>query len=198
VVTVFVATKENLPGLDDVVKFNAAAGMDGMMFNRFNPGGEGRRHLKRLLPGVGELKDALALLEDYASKFPIGISCSIPMMPCLFDMSLYPHLGYGFCLGGDGDRAYYTFDPLGNVRVCNHSNTILGNILEEPFEAIRGREYVKAFRSKLPPFCRDCPEAARCQAGCRAASEVCCGDLCAEEPFLASVPAAERRKPIKS
>jgi len=195
VVAVFVATKLNLPDLENTLKMDIALGVDGLMFNRFNPGGEGARHIDQLLPDVKSLKEALRLLQAYSSEYQFGISCSIPMMPCLFDMKEYPNIGYGFCLGGDGDKGYYTFDMMGRVRICNHSDTVIGDIRKDSFESITKKRYVREFKDCLPAFCRDCAEKAVCQAGCRASAEVCKGCLTDEEPFLATVPVSERKKP---
>jgi pyrroloquinoline quinone biosynthesis protein E len=194
VVSVFVATRLNLPDLENTLKLDIALGVDGLMFNRFNPGGEGSRHIPELLPDVKSLKEALGLLQAYSDRYQFGVSCSIPMMPCLFDMKEYPGIGYGFCLGGDGDRGYYTFDPVGRVRICNHSDTVIGDIRRESFDSITKKRYVKEFRNCLPPFCRDCKEASVCQGGCRASAEVCKGCLSEEEPFLAAVPVSERKR----
>jgi radical SAM protein with 4Fe4S-binding SPASM domain len=195
VVAVFVATKLNLPDLENTLKMDIALGVDGLMFNRFNPGGEGARHIPELLPDPKSLREALELLQTYSESYQFGISCSIPMMPCLFDMRKYPNLGHGYCLGGDGDKGYYTFDMTGRARICNHSDTVIGDINQESFEAISRKPFVKGFRHQLPPFCLNCAERATCQGGCRASAEVCRGCLTEEEPFLNSVPETERRKP---
>jgi hypothetical protein len=78
------------------------------------------------------MRQALAVADAAAAEFDFPISCSIPIQPCLVDTSAYPHLGFGFCAAST-DRAYYTLDPLGNLRLCHHTPAILGNLLEEPF-----------------------------------------------------------------
>ena len=42
----------------------------------------------------------------------------------LVDTAVYPHLSFGFC-GAGTDRAYYALNPLGNLRPCKHTPTIL-------------------------------------------------------------------------
>ena len=198
VVTVFVATKTNLPGLHDTLKLNTALGVHGMMFNRVNIGGRGIKNAAKLMPSAEELRNALSLCDSFSGQYGLSISCSIPMMPCVFDMKKYPRLGYGFCLGGKGEDCYYTFDGVGNVRICNHSDFILGNITMEKFTSIITHPYVSGFRSALPTYCSNCPEATLCQGGCKAASEVSYGDLAEEEPFLRTIPFEERVKPVKA
>lgn len=182
-VAVFVATKLNLPDLYDMLKIAFAFGSRGIMLNRFNPGGRGREHLDSLFPTVDEIRQALDIAEVASVEFNNPISCSIPIQPCLIDTSQYPHLGFGFCAAGT-DRAYYTLDPLGNLRPCNHTTTVLGNLLEEPFSELIAPERISNFVEAAPSFCNPCKLIDTCQGGCKAAAQVCYGSLSAEEPFL--------------
>lgn len=182
-VAVFVATRRNVPDLYDTIRLAVAFGARGLMLNRFNPGGRGRAHLEELLPAVAELRDALDVANDAVAEFGLPISCSIPIQPCLIDNDAYPNLGFGFCATGT-ERAYYTLDPLGNLRPCNHTPTILGNLLEEPFADLIAPRRMAAFAQAVPPFCDPCALRDACQGGCRGAAQVCYGALDAEEPFL--------------
>lgn len=137
--------------------------------------------------GTGKTTIALNLLaaaDEAAGDLGIPIACSIPIQPCLVDTSRFRRLTFGFCAAGT-PRAYYTLDPLGNLRPCNHTSTILGNLLEEPFADLTGPERLAAFVDATPPFCAPCLLRATCQGGCKAAAQACYGSLTAEEPFLA-------------
>jgi radical SAM protein with 4Fe4S-binding SPASM domain len=188
-VAVFVATRVNLPDLYETIKLAFAFGSRGMMLNRFNPGGRGRAHLDELLPSAGEMNAALEIANAASEEFNFPISCSIALPPCLVDHRKYPRLNFGFCAAGT-ERAYYTLDPLGNVRPCNHTPTVLGNLLEESFADIIAPERLAPFVEAVPEFCdahgtgAPCVLRDTCQGGCKAAAEVCYGSLCAEEPFL--------------
>ena len=182
---VFVATRLNLDELYETIKLAFAFGSRGMMLNRFNPGGRGRRHLKDLLPTAEELNAALEIANAAAEEFDFPISCSIAMPPCLIDHRKYPRLTFGFCAAGT-ERAYYTLDPLGNVRPCNHTPTVLGNLLRESFAAIIAPARLAHFVEAVPQFCDPCALRDTCQGGCKAAAEVCYGSPRAEEPFLHS------------
>ncbi len=185
VVCVFVATKLNLATWRDTAEMAIALGADGVMLNRFNPGGEGGRNIDRLQASPDELAGALAVANEISEQYEFPISCSIAMPPCLFDVERYPKLTFGFCAAGT-DRAYYTLDPLGNIRPCNHSTTILGNIRETGFWEMVDSRAMADFMAARPSFCDDCSLADECLGGCKAAAEVCCGDLCACDPFLAA------------
>lgn len=182
-VAVFVITRLNLDDLYQTIKLAFAFGARALMLNRFNPGGRGRTHLNELLPSVEQVRKALEVAESASLEFGIPISCSIPIQPCLIDTSAYPHLGFGFCAVGT-KRAYYTLDSLGNVRPCNHSTTILGNLFEESFDRLVTPEKLNLFLEAHPALCHACDQRAVCQGGCKAAAQVCYGSLGDVEPFL--------------
>lgn len=182
-VAVFVATRLNLSDLDGVIKLAVAFGARALMLNRFNPGGRGRDHLDELLPTAEQVRDLLSVANGASAEFGLPIVCSIPIQPCLVDLNAYGNLGFGYCAAGT-ERAYYTLDPLGNLRPCNHSPTILGNLLDEPFSDLIAPERLAPFVSAIPSFCDPCGMRELCQGGCKAAAEVCYGSLSTEEPFL--------------
>jgi len=182
-VAVFVATRRNVADLYDTLKLAFAFGVYGVMLNRFNPGGRGAGHIEGLLPTVTEMRTALEVAEGAAQEFHLSISCSIPIQPCLIDTSAYPHLGFGFCAAGTS-RAYYTLDTAGDIRPCNHTPTVLGNVWQAPFAEIIAPARLAAFIAAVPACCQPCARRDECQGGCKASAQVCYGDLSAEEPFL--------------
>jgi radical SAM protein with 4Fe4S-binding SPASM domain len=184
-VAVFVATRLNLGDLQETVRLAFALGARGLMLNRFNPGGRGRWHLDRLLPSTTEIQQALQDASAASIRFGIPVSCSIPIQPCLVRTQDYPALGFGLCAAGT-ERAYYTVDPLGNLRPCNHTPTILGNLTRESVMDLIASERMARFVAATPPFCAPCSLRACCQGGCKAAAQVCYGSLEVEEPFLAN------------
>jgi radical SAM protein with 4Fe4S-binding SPASM domain len=183
VVCVFVATKLNLPTWRDTAELAIALGADGIMFNRFNPGGTGGANIEQLQATPRELTAAMDTAEEIATQYEFPISCSIAMPPCLLDTGKYEKLSFGFCAAGT-ERAYYTLDPLGHVRPCNHSPTILGNIREQGFWAMLDSPAMQDFVAARPDFCGGCKLADECLGGCKAAAEACCGSVWACDPFL--------------
>jgi len=183
VVSAFVATRRNITDLYETIRLAFAFGARGLMLNRFNPGGRGREHLVELLPSAEQVSLALSIAEAASVEYNLPISCSIPIQPCLIDIVRFPHLGFGFCSAGSV-RAYYTLDPLGNLRPCNHSDIILGNLFETSFADLISSRQMQTFTCAIPPFCVDCSRRDECQGGCKASAQVCYGSLEAEEPFL--------------
>ena len=184
-VSVFVVTKRNWEHLHDMLRISFALSVDGVMVNRFNPGGTGLRNLPELLPTPEQVAAALRVANEGVEEFGLPISVSVPIPPCLIDLEAYKRLTFGFCAAGT-DRAYYTFDPVGNVRMCNHSPTILGNILTGSFRGMIRSETARTFNRETPPECADCARLDECRGDCKAAAEQACGSLCALEPFVAA------------
>jgi len=185
VVAVFVATQLNLPTLRETAELAFALGVDALMFNRFNPGGRGFANLERLQCRPAQLREALDALDGLSRELELPVSCSIAMPPCLFDHARWPALSFGFCAAGTPE-AYYTIGPLGELRPCNHSTTVLGDLREQGFWEIVEAGTMGAFMAARPAFCDGCGVAQTCLGGCKAAAEVCYGDLSAVEPFLAA------------
>ena len=183
VVCVFVATKLNLPGWREAAEVAVALGADGIMFNRFNPGGRGAENVERLQATPEEVAAALDVAQEVRQEYELPISCSIAMPPCLFDHARWPKLTFGFCAAGT-ERAYYTLDPLGNVRPCNHSTLILGNVRERGFWELADSAAMREFMAARPAFCAGCRLEDECLGGCKASAEVCRGSAWVCDPFL--------------
>ena len=179
----FVATRVNIDAVYETIRIAFAFGTRAVMLNRFNPGGRGRLHLAELLPTVQQVRDALSTAESAVQEFGIPVACSIPIPPCLIDTGAYPHISFGYCSVGT-EGAYYTIDPLGNVRPCNHSPMILGNLFERSFADILASEGHAAFMAAMPEMCAACPARDLCRGGCKAAAQACYGSAAMPEPFL--------------
>jgi radical SAM protein with 4Fe4S-binding SPASM domain len=181
-VAAFVATRLNIDHLAETIRMAFAMGARAFMLNRFNVGGRGRKHFE-LLPSAAELHQALRVADAAVVEYGLPIQCSIPIQPCLIDPAEFPCLGFGFCAAGRS-HAYYTLDPMGNLRPCNHSDLILGNLLETSFADLIASEPMQHFTQTLPPSCLPCRLYNTCRGGCKAAAQVCYGSLEVEEPFL--------------
>ncbi len=188
-VVAFVATRLNYTDLEKTIELAIALGTEGFLYNRMNVSAYNYPYLNMLLPSVDMIKENLDILETFGTSYGLPISCAIPIQPCLIDMSQYKHIHSGFCpLAGknDGENAYFTVDPHGNLRVCNHSSFILGNLLEESFTDLMCHPYIQRFRKTVPKDCISCSAEIRdyCHGGCKAAAEECFGSIEISEPFL--------------
>lgn len=182
---VFVATRENLDQVAGALELAFAFGARGVLLNRFNPGCADADAVARLMPGVDELRRCLGRADEVAGRLGLRVSCSIPIQPCLIDLDEFEHLRSGFCAAGT-PRAYTTVDAAGNVRPCNHTATVLGNVWGQPLAEILDPARLEPFTGAVPSVCAPCSLVETCQGGCRAAAEVCTGRLDHPDPFLAA------------
>jgi radical SAM protein with 4Fe4S-binding SPASM domain len=172
--SVFVATALNAPDLSGACEMAIAMGASSLMYNPFNPGGEGLRHIDELSMPVETLRAHLDLLEGLSEKYGIPAHVGVPVLPCVLDTSAYKRVTFGNCPAG-GEGAYYTIDPAGMLRLCNHSPAILGDFKAEPFRKLKASAAVRKFREAVPSKCAGCKFLPKCRGGCRAAAEQACG-----------------------
>jgi len=180
---VFVATATNADDWREALELGIALGATNFLFNRYNAGGALHTSPGDLMPSVDQVRRGLAVAQEYAEEYGVGIGASIAIPPCLIDPSEFPDVGFGFCAAGT-DRAYYTIDPIGNVRPCNHSPTVIGNLFANSLKEIATSQALRDFMAARPEFCAGCAIENECMGGCKAAAEVCYGSLTACEPFL--------------
>lgn len=183
VIAVFVGTRRNIDNLAEMIELAVALGVDGIMFNRFNAGGEGTKYIDELLPAPAQVIKALKVIEDALERYEIPISCSMPIQPCVIDTSRFKKIKFTYCVSGE-NPLHYAVDSLGNLRPCDQSPFIVGNLLNKSFNTLTQEAVLSDFRKQIPEFCKSCKLAHLCQGGCKASAEACYGSLSAEEPFL--------------
>lgn len=182
-VTVFVATSKNINRLKETLELNAALGIRAVMFNRINPGGRAIEQYAKLIPDKTRLEEAFSIIEETATKYGIQVNSSIPIQPCIIDMKKYKSIGDGFCSAGTSN-AYFTIDPLGNLRICNHTSKILGNCFESTFQELVSGIEKNDLVCAIPKYCVNCKDAKSCRGGCPAAADECFGSAYEPDPFL--------------
>lgn len=185
-VAVLVMTKVNIPGITATLELIRSCGIRTVMVNRFNIGGQGIKNAAELVPSKEELHAAFLAVEDFAGKnadmrFVSGVCTPL----CLVKTSAFPHIRFTTC-STDLSKRPVTVNYNGDVRFCNHSPKVLGNIFERPIEDILNDGSVREWYSAVPEKCADCPLLARCAGGCRAASEQVFGTFAHEDPILSA------------
>ena len=181
---VLVITKVNAPGISETLDLICRMGVKGVMVNRFNLGGLGLRNRDELVLDRPTLEKAFADVERFAAShrdmhFVSGV-CT-PM--CLLDSRKYPHVTFTYC-STDFNKRPVTVDFMGNVRFCNHSPKVLGNIYKERIADILGNPEAAAYFGGTPERCKGCPHLTPCNGGCRAASEQVYGTFSEADPVL--------------
>lgn len=185
-VAVFVATKLNYMDLIKTAELVIALGAYGLMYNRMNLGAHNMRYADQLLPTPAMIQENLDMLEELGEKYGLAIAVSVVIEPCVVDIGKYEHIHFGWC-PLTGEDSYFTIDPVGNVRICNHSPVIVGNIKRDHFADIYyNHPYVRSFHDTWPVECTDCDPELKgiCRGGCKAAAEQCYGTLARVDPFV--------------
>ena len=181
---VLVITKVNAPDIPGTLQLLYDKGVRNVMVNRFNIGGMGLLHTKELVLDARTLKKAFADVEAFASAHPDMHFVSGVCTPlCLMDTRQYPHIRFTAC-STDFTRRPVTVNYLGDVRFCNHSPFVQGNIHEKNISGILTDPENVARYSVLPEKCQGCELLKRCGGGCRAASEQVYGRFDRLDPVL--------------
>ena len=181
---VLVISKVNAPDVTGTLEMLYGMGVRHVMVNRFNLGGMGLRNTRELVLDQATLKQAFGAVEAFACTHPDMRFMSGVCTPlCLMDPKPYPHILFTWC-STDFSRRPVTVNYLGDVRFCNHSPYVMGNIFEKPIGDILTDPAHVARYSQIPEKCRDCALLSRCNGGCRAASEQVYGTFDKADPVL--------------
>lgn len=181
---VLVITKVNAPGVSDTLKLIRDLGVRNVMVNRFNIGGNGIRHSEELMMDLPTLKRAFADVEAFAAEVgDMHIVSGVCTPTCLVDPSAYPHIRFSGCRT-DLSLRPVTVNWTGDVRFCNHSPHVLGNIYDRPLGEILSDPSEAARYAVVPEKCASCAHLKFCNGGCRAASEQLYGTFDRPDPIL--------------
>lgn len=184
VVCCFVAMAENRGELRRVLELCAVLGIRHLSYNRMSPTGGAVHHVERLLPAIDDVEDDLATLEASGRAWGIAASTAMPIPPCLVRWERTPWVRFGTCSTGSSSPNL-VLDGKGNVRSCNLSSAVLGNLVTQDWSDFWPSPYVEAFPATLPEVCRGCAFATTCQGGCKESAFATTGSHALPEPFLA-------------
>lgn len=182
-VPVIVITKYNVNQLGETLDFISSLGCSRIMLNRYNIGGKACSNPMDVSASAKELRDAFAIANDKALESGLNLTANVCSPICLLNPADYPFIGFGHC-SFDVLRRPITLDINGNIRLCNHSPVVAGNIFKEKLYDILYSDYTKEWEMLVPEFCRSCIHWSRCKGGCRAASEQCGQTLMVEDPII--------------
>lgn len=185
-IAVFVATRENFTDLGPTVHLAKMLGAASLLYNRINAGGSNLRQPDALSMTPAMVEENLRILDGIAALTGFSIDTGVVIEPCMVDVTRYTHIHHGWCSLA-GEHATPIIDPAGNIRICEHSPTILGHIERDSIrDILTAHPYVHAFRTTWPRECAHCDHPLRdlCQGGCRAAAEQAYGTLTRADPFV--------------
>ena len=179
----FVAMAENWQDFEDVMELCFALGVKYVTYNRMSPTGGAIHHIAQLMPAVEQVEHNLDTAERLGKRWGIHVSTAMPIPPCLIRIERYEWVKFGFCSVGT-DSPNIAIDANGNVRSCNLSANIMGNIVEQDWPEIHRSTYLHTFKRQIPDMCRGCRYETSCQGGCKESGFATFGDLRSPEPFV--------------
>lgn len=170
--------RRNLEQFEDIVALARDLGADHVVFNRYLAPED-----PTIEPSGDQLRQAVLQIETLRrSGARVKFGNCIPQ--CFAESSSTG------CLSG---VAYCTVDPWGNMRPCNHSSLLCGNLLEQSVEEAWQSPQMQRWREMIPAECHLCAEFLQCHGGCRAMAM----ERGLEKDPLASAPLTARRSPPK-
>lgn len=147
-----VLTRYNWDRVEEMVALARSVGADHVVFNRYIG-----RPLPPIEAGPFQLvKAALEVNRLIAQGEPARWGTPLPH--CFSPIA-------GRCLAGE---AFFTVDPWGNVRPCNHAPYVAGNLLMQSVKEIWHSQRIRTWQTFVPGECRGCGIGKECRSGCRA------------------------------
>ncbi|MDR0830850.1 MAG: radical SAM protein [Prevotellaceae bacterium] len=183
VVPVMVITRHNVDVLGETLDFINSLGCKRIMLNRYNIGGSACQTPLEVSATAEQLRSAFAVANQKSAELGLRLTSNVCSPICLLNPQDYPLIGFGHC-SFDALQRPVTLDINGNIRLCNHSPIVAGNIYEKDISDILYSDYSNSWATAVPAFCADCQHWTKCKGGCRAASEQVFGKLDKEDPII--------------
>lgn len=160
-----VLTAQNFDQMYDLIRLAKEMGMESVFVDRYEDGGLGSQSSTQMKPSTEQFRIALGQMTQGRDDFniPVGWGTAIPF--CLDDR-LIPEQMTADCGAG---VTFAAVNPNGNVRTCNQSERVYGNILTEDFETIWSNPELSEFRDLgwIERPCVGCDVLTECLCGCK-------------------------------
>lgn len=182
-IPVFILSALNISHVIPALELYRDLGVKHIMFNRFNVGGLGIQHWKALRLTTKQLQDTFAAASRFLVENDMVANSGVCSPICILDPKRYPGIRFAYC-NTDISHRPITVNYRGDVRYCNHSPRVLGNIHREPLSQILTQATASGYFDSVPDVCAQCNLWSRCRGGCRAASEQFYGRLDLADPIL--------------
>lgn len=161
----FTAMKINKDEIPDLLDFAFALSADSATINFFSPAGRGALIGERLVLTPDEKLQIIKIADEFSEKYGYPVIFGIPFERCRRDISPYKNIKMSSCLCGE---VKFAVDFNGNIRPCEMSDLVLGNILSDDFTTVVKSEELKKFRSNnYSPDCTSCGSFNKCMGSCR-------------------------------
>lgn len=182
VVPSIVLCRHNADCLETTLSELAALGYRQVMLNRYNIGGSAASDPLSVLPDKEQLISAFRVADRIAKSKSLHISANVCTPHCILSPADFGHIRFTRCSDKTTERPL-TVEATGNVRFCNHSPAVLGNLFHISIERILESIAQSAWNGQPTGICADCHLYPHCKAGCRAAGEQLSG-IPSPDPIL--------------
>lgn len=182
-IPVFILSALNISHVIPTLELYRDLGVKHIMFNRFNVGGLGIQHWKSLRLTTQQLQDTFAAASRFLVENDMVANSGVCSPICILDPKRYPGIRFAYC-NTDISHRPITVNYRGDVRYCNHSPKVLGNIHSQPLSQILTQATASGYFDSVPDVCSQCSLWSRCRGGCRAASEQLHGRFDLADPIL--------------
>ena len=164
-------TKKNYYELFRTIALGLINGASSVLLNRFLPGGRGLIYRDELALNRDQLNGMLNTTEEVLNLSNRYGSVGTEIPKCAVnEPEKYKRLRFGTKCAAAKD--FFVIDPAGQIRTCNHSPRVVGNIFND--EIITDKKYWNVFaNSKYHPIiCQSCKSINMCDCGCREVANI--------------------------
>lgn len=177
-----VLTAWNFDQIYDIARLAKELGMESVFVDRFEDGGLGSANAEQLKPTIDQFKFALGQMIRARDELKISIGFGTAIPYCLDSRLVKENISANCGVG----VTFAAIDPDGNVRICNQSQIIYGNVLDHPIEKLWKSDKIRDFRdlSWVTEPCKSCLVLYDCLCGCKvdcSCSEKYCVDYAVRE-----------------
>ncbi|MBQ2397041.1 MAG: radical SAM protein [Bacteroidales bacterium] len=164
-------TKINYHELFETISLGLINGASNILLNRFLPGGRGLSYMDRLKLNNEQLNGMLDVAEEVLELSNRRGSVGTEFPYCVIKKpGKYKRINIGMkCAAA---KMFFVIGPAGEVRTCNHSPKIVGNVFNE--DIISDIDYWNDFAQSnyKPQQCKSCEEITNCDCGCREVANI--------------------------
>jgi len=160
-----VLTAWNFDQMYEVICLANELGMESVFVDRFEDGGLGNKRSPELKPSLDQFRVALTQMIQARDNLGIAVGFGTAIPYCLDERliaeNMFANCGVGI--------TFAAVNPNGDVRICNQSQIVYGNVLDESIERIWQKNELNEFRdlSWVTEPCRSCAVLSDCLCGCK-------------------------------